>query len=68
MHVKRLKVLVESLDIFVNYEPDVNVYGSMDGGSVMVQEENFNQITSEDKKRLEDLGWKQSGVFRWSFR
>lgn len=68
MRIKRLRALVDSLEIFEKYEPDVNLYGALDGGSVHVQEENLIQITSEDKERLEAFGWKQSGVFMWSFR
>lgn len=68
MKVKRLKTLVESLEIFEAYEPSVNVYGSLDHGSVSVQEVNFSQLSSDDKQRLEAVGWKPSGVFEWSFR
>jgi hypothetical protein len=61
-----ISALIEGLSILQRYEPTADVYGvSRSVWSIEVNEQEFDQISQEDRRALQNLGWRSAGVYRW---
>ena len=60
--------LIAGLEILKKYKPTMSVYGvTRARDNVELQEEEFGDITEEDKARLAQLSWKTNGHYVWTF-